>query len=67
MTNETELSTPKVSVTFTRSSTKDGGQGYTIRVDEGATEDECTRVFDLANVLRIAAVKQITGDKTDAD
>ena len=65
MTNDAELSTPKVSITFSRSSTKDGGQGYTIRVDEGADEGECTRVFDLANVLRIAALKEITGETDD--
>lgn len=52
MTNENEVHIPRVSVTFTRSSTKDGGRGYTIQVQEGVSVDEVKRVFDMAKAAQ---------------
>lgn len=62
--NEELAERSKVSVTFTRSSTKDGGQGYTIHVEEGASEDEAARVFGIANSLRDNALAVLSGKST---
>ena len=43
---------PRVKVTFTRSSTRDGGLGYSIQVEEGVTATECDRIFAIAYSLK---------------
>lgn len=48
-------------VVFTRSSTKDGGVGYTLQVSEGCTEEEADRIFDLAYALKLRADAVLAG------
>lgn len=55
MNEHEEPTTAKVVVQFTRSSSKDGGEGYTIRVAEGVDVGEATRVMETALYLRNGA------------
>jgi hypothetical protein len=52
MPERNEVHTPNVGVTFTKSSTKDGGAGYTIYVNEGVEGEEAGRVMKIALELR---------------
>ena len=61
MTQEDIDLSPKVQVQFTKSSSKDGGEGYTIRVAEGADEVEARRVMELARRMRRDAEDEIKG------
>ena len=60
MTSEHVDPIQRVSVTFKRSSTKDGGEGYDIFVGEGASTTEAKRVMGLAIMLRIQALAAIS-------
>ena len=68
MTWQTEIydTSPKVSVQFTRSSQRDGQQGYSISVNEDADETEAKRVMALARELHDEAEKVIGKDEHDA-
>lgn len=62
MTNETEIDiSPKTVVQFTRSSTKDAGEGFSVRVTEGANTAEAARVMALALQLRQQALAALKG------
>ena len=52
---------PRVVVAFTKSSSKDGSEGYTIRLAEGVTPDEADRVFDIAVRIRLRAIGALAG------
>ena len=56
MTNEQEATGFAVVVQFTRSSSKDGGEGFSVRVANGVDGMEAARVMDLAKALRQAAL-----------
>ena len=58
---------PRVKIGFHKSSTKDGGEGYSVEVLEGADPEEAQRVYDMAAGLReqaIAALKPPEKDYT---
>ena len=61
MTEYTSETTSRVGVTFKRSSTKYGGEGYDIYVGEQADEVEAARVMDLALRLRATALEALKG------
>lgn len=50
---------PSASVTFTKSSSKDGGRGYTVHVEAGATDDEIQGVMVQAIRLREQAEQEV--------
>ena len=55
--NENELpSGPRISVHWTKAATKDGNEGWSIRVTEGADEAEASRLMALAHSLREEAL-----------
>ena len=51
----------KVHVSFRKSSSKDGAEGFDVDVYEGATTEEAHRVFDLAVMLRRKAQEELRG------
>ena len=51
---------PRISISFTKGSTKDGPLGCHVRVDEGADEAEAERVLALAGRIFIEALAIIT-------
>ena len=59
MTNEAEATGFAVVVQFTRSSSKDGGEGFSIRVADGVDGLEAARVMDLAKALRQTALEAL--------
>ena len=58
MNEDIDLS-PKVTVQFTKSSSKDGGEGYSIRVGEGADPMEASHVMEMALRLREIALEAL--------
>ncbi len=60
MSEEYEAPRSRVSVTFKRSSTKDGGEGFDLYVGEGASEAEADRVMALALKLRSEALRRLS-------
>lgn len=61
MNDLTTLERSRVSVTFKRSSTKDGGEGFDIYVGEDADKAEADRVMLIALELRQQALAAIAG------
>lgn len=59
--NEHEIAAPRVKVSFHRSSTKDGGTGFSVEASEGCTKREAERVFDLALELKQRADEALKG------
>ena len=51
----------KVHVSFRKSSSKDGAEGWDVDVYEGATAEEAQRVFGLAVMLRRKAQEELRG------
>ena len=54
---------PKATVTFTRSSTKDGGKGYTVQAESGVTAEQMQEVMEMALLGRKAAEAAIKEDE----
>ena len=53
MTESSDVTTdPRVTVSWTKASTKDGNTGYHIHVAEGCVAEEASRVFDIALALK---------------
>ena len=61
MVSEHEYSAPLCKVHFTRSSTKDGGTGYSVEVSYGCESFEANRVYDLALALKHRADAELRG------
>lgn len=55
-----EVNEPRVSVSFSRSNSKDGGRGFNITVAEGVEETEALRIMALARQLNGIAVEEVT-------
>lgn len=51
----------RVVVTFKKSSTRDGAEGYDIQVADGATDAEADDVFAIATRLRVQAQALLKG------
>ena len=62
MTNESIPTGPSAHVTFTRSSSKDGGTGYTVSATSDATPEDVDRAFEAARTLRRLAQEELAGD-----
>lgn len=56
----------KVHVSFRRSSSSGGAEGWDVDVYEGATAEEAQRVFDLAVMLRRKAQEELRGPSLEA-
>lgn len=62
MTEDTPLDTgPRCEVTFTKSSSRDGGSGYSVRVRQGCTLKEADTTFDIAFMLKAKADAVLAG------
>ncbi len=61
MVNEREYFAPRVKVSFSRSSTKDGGTGSHVEVSEGCEALEARRIYDLAVLLKRMADAELRG------
>ena len=61
MTTEHVEAISRVSVTLTKSSTKDGGEGHSIFVGEGADEIEAVRMLAIALRLRQELLATLKG------
>lgn len=65
MNEETTEITPKTVIQFTKSSSKDGSEGFSIRVAEGVDVIEATRVIGVALRLRETALAALRGPTTE--
>ena len=61
MNEENDAPRSRVSVTFKKSSQKDGAEGCDIYVAEGLDEDEANRVLDIALRMRERAMAALKG------
>lgn len=60
-TSEETITPIRVTVSFKKSSSRDGSEGFDIDVLEGADEEEAERVMALAKKLRQEALDAIKG------
>ena len=58
-----EPTTAKVVIQFTKSSSREGGVGHTIKVAEGATPEEAQRVYNIAWEMHCLALKDEADDQ----
>ena len=65
MNEETTEITPKTVIQFTKSSSKDGSEGFSIRVAEGVDVIEATRVIGVALRLRETALAALRGKSVE--
>lgn len=65
MNEETNDLAPKAVIQFTRSSTKDAGEGYSIRVTDQATQADVDRAYALAADAREKALAALRGATTE--